>query len=250
MSYLTFLLLFLGIPISLLIVAQPRPMAGIGAREAWRWIGTLCIIAFVYTTPWDNYLVYRQVWNYGPERVLGTLGYVPYEEYAFFLLQPILTGLWTCLLLGLYRGSSPTSQDDKGAEVKVASVVGWLTLTAAGVLMLFGQRSLYLGLILAWAGPILAGMAWISAAKFWRHRRVWTLGIAAPTLYLWVADRIAIAEGIWDISNVYSFDFDPFGLPIEEAVFFLLTNTLVVQGLLMFLPLDERVGRREAVLES
>ena len=31
-----------------------------------------------------------QVWGYGPSRVCATVGYVPVEEYAFFVIQPIL----------------------------------------------------------------------------------------------------------------------------------------------------------------
>lgn len=108
--------------------------------------------------------------------------------------------------------------------------------------MLTGTQSLYMGLILAWASPILAGMAWMSTDLFWSRRRVWALGIAVPTLYLWVADRIAIGLGIWDISNVYSFGVDPLGLPLEEAVFFFLTNVLVVQGYMMLLSRSKLIG--------
>ena len=46
------------------------------------------LLALIYTTPWDNYLVANRVWWYDPALVTGiTLAWVPLEEYAFFLLQ-------------------------------------------------------------------------------------------------------------------------------------------------------------------
>ncbi len=237
MSYLEFLLVFLIPPILVLAFVQPRPMAEVGAASAWKWLVLLCGIAFLYTTPWDNYLVYRGVWSYGPDRVLGTIAYVPVEEYLFFILQTIMTGLWTFFLLGR-QGSGQALAEEvqaKSSGERYVYTALWIALTLVGVWMLMGTRSLYMGLILAWASPVLAGMAWMSTALFRSRRHVWALGIAVPTLYLWVVDRIAIGLGIWDISNAFSFDIDPLGLPIEEAVFFLVTNVLVVQGYLMLL---------------
>ena len=65
----------------------------------WRWFWALPVTAFVYTTPWDNFLVFREVWSYPPDRVLGRVGYVPYEEYAFFVLQTLISGLLLLLLM-------------------------------------------------------------------------------------------------------------------------------------------------------
>ena len=214
-------------------------MAGIGAVSARKWLTILCGVAFLYTTPWDNYLVHRGVWSYGLDRVVGIIGYVPVEEYLFFILQTIMTGLWTAFLLG-HRGfrQSRVEEGPPGWR-RYAYTSLWLALTLVGVGMLTGTQSLYMGLILAWASPVLAGMAWMSTDLFWDHRHVWALGIAGPTLYLWMADRIAIGLGIWDISDDFSFGIDPLGLPIEEALFFLMTNVLVVQGYLMLLSRDE-----------
>jgi lycopene beta-cyclase len=51
--------------------------------------------------------VWRGVWGYGADRVIGTIGYVPVEEYLFFILQPLLTGLWLYLVLTGARGPTP-----------------------------------------------------------------------------------------------------------------------------------------------
>ena len=50
-----------------------------------------------------------------------------------------------------------------------------------------------------------------------------------------LADRVAIGQGIWDITDATRTGVDLFGLPVEEAVFFLLTNLLVAKGLVLFL---------------
>jgi lycopene cyclase domain-containing protein len=96
MSYPLFLFLFLVIPILVL---------GLWLREKIRarwWlaaVGFTILAALVYTTPWDNYLVATGVWYYDPTRVWGiVLGYVPLEEYLFFVLQPILGALVTLAL--------------------------------------------------------------------------------------------------------------------------------------------------------
>ena len=101
-------------------------------------------------------------------------------------------------------------------------------------LVIVGGHGLYLGLILAWACPVLAGMWGLSGRRFWRHRRLLALAVVPPTLYLWIADRAALGLGIWAIADATRTGFALLGLPVEEALFFLVTNALVVQGLLMF----------------
>lgn len=232
MTYLTFLILFLVIPIALLWVSRRPLPSSINPRRA-RWsLALVCLIAFTYTTPWDNYLVYRNVWGYGADRVLATIGYVPVEEYLFFILQPILTGLFLYRLL----------EKQRHIDLKLSVVNRFLgsgffiAITVLGVACLRASDSaLYMGLILTWAAPVLLGLWAYAGDLFWSLRRPFALGITLPTVYLWVADRIAIGLDIWHISNTYSFDIDPLGLPIEEAVFFLVTNLLVVKGTLLFL---------------
>jgi lycopene cyclase domain-containing protein len=241
MSYATFLLLFLVLPIVVLAALAARRNSD-GAKRAIAALVLVQTAALLYTTPWDNYLIYRGVWMYGSNRVIGTIGYVPVEEYVFFILQPLLTGLWYLVLRGGLRARAP--EGDRGLRVWGTS--GWVLVALAGALALVSpnQRLLYLGLITAWCGPVLAGMTWLGYRHVWVDRRVVALGIAAPTLYLWVADRFAIGDGIWDIAGPYSVGFEPFGLPVEEALFFLVTNAMVVQGLVMLLP--ERSPREPA----
>jgi lycopene beta-cyclase len=231
MSYLTFHLLFIVPPLAVLLLAVPAARRRFGNRALWT-LPAVAAIALVYTTPWDNYLVYRGVWFYGADRVLGTIGYVPVEEYMFFLLQPLLTGLWLYLLLSNRHATRPPSRP---AAIRAAGGVAYLAVATAGVLLLRSESGTYMGLILAWAAPVLAGQWAYAGDTIVRHGRAAAIAIAVPTLYLWVADATAIRLGIWHIAERYTLGPAPFGLPIEEATFFLVTNILVVQGLLLFL---------------
>jgi len=94
----------------------------------------------------------------------------------------------------------------------------------------------YLGLILIWGIPVL-GLLWSLAYQF-ILKLPWTnvlLPITLPTLYLWIVDTLALKRGTWVIEtdtklNVHIWPH----LEIEEALFFLLTNTLIVFGLVAF----------------
>ena len=97
MTYALFLAVYLAIPIALLtLLLRAEIMAG-----WWRTVVGLAVLAAVfYTTPWDNYLVATRVWSYDPARVWRiVVGYVPLEEYLFFVLQPVLAALITLKLL-------------------------------------------------------------------------------------------------------------------------------------------------------
>ncbi|WP_240695369.1 lycopene cyclase domain-containing protein [Thermus caldilimi] len=142
MTYLEFHLVFLLPPLALLLLwARPRP------SRLWAYL-LMPLIALLYTTPWDNYLVWQGIWGYPEGRVLFRIGYVPFEEYLFFLLQPLLTGAL------LFRLAGEPPRPGPG----LARVVGgglWLLLTALGVMLLaLGGPYLYLGLILAYFAPV------------------------------------------------------------------------------------------------
>jgi len=241
MSYLNFLLLYLVLPIGILLFTMPKPLAGRGTRRSYWAIGAVCVLAFIYTTPWDNYLVYREVWWYGPDRVLGTIYYVPYEEYAFFILQPIFTGLLFYHVLGRMPSwaKQPLPPWITPSQVIGAVVYAGVSLWGAWLLWAGGDSGLYMGLILAWAGPVLLGIWIYGGSLIWHVLRGPAFGtIAGSSVYLWIADWVAISDGIWEISSTYTFGINPFGLPIEEATFFLVTNILVVKGVTLFLAGD------------
>lgn len=232
MTYLTFLLVFVLPAIALGVVLRRPPIAGVGAPRATWAIPLTSLIAFVYTTPWDNYIVREGVWTYGADRVLGVIGYVPVEEYAFFALQPVLAGVW------LYRALErrPFDGDAAREPVRWIGVGVFALVTLAGALLLAGPRSgFYLGMILAGFGPVLAGLWAYGGPHFAVLADRWLPVVAVVGTYLNVCDRFAIGDGIWHITEATSTGLHVAGLPIEEAVFFYVTSLLSVFSVLLFL---------------
>ena len=91
MSYSVFLIIFVCLPLVGLIFVLRHSLR----RVHLTMLLGVVTLAVIYTTPWDNYLVATRVWYYNPQLVMNvTLGYVPIEEYAFFILQTLLTGLF------------------------------------------------------------------------------------------------------------------------------------------------------------
>jgi lycopene beta-cyclase len=98
---------------------------------------------------------------------------------------------------------------------------------------MFGHYT-YLFLEIVWALPVLALQWGIGWPELWAARRLWFKATLIPTIYLCIADRLAIENGIWTIHAERSTGVHLLGLPLEEAVFFLLTNLMVVQALILF----------------
>lgn len=234
------------IPLVYLAYNNPYP----DKKYVLKGILVLCGLAFFYTTPWDNYILAKGVWWYGPDRILATIGYVPIEEYSFFLIQTVFSGLWTLLVLNLRQrnGHHLTT-----SEKKILNPQKNLLLYKSGILMilflvflygvyaLFHDESFYMGLILAWAMPVVILQFAIGGEHLLKNKTTFLLCALVPTLYLWCIDYYAISDQIWMISEKYTLGYKIGILPIEEMVFFLITNLMVVQGLLLFLILRDTV---------
>jgi lycopene cyclase domain-containing protein len=268
-TYLHFHLIFLLPPLALLGVALARSSLPLPERTRWA-LPAILLIALAYTTPWDNYLVYRGVWGYGEGRVIGTIGWVPVEEYLFFLLQPLAVGM--LLVQRVAREAArpgeaahPGAATNTGKPLhagrpahagepshgpsphlfpaRLGGVALHLTGAALGLAGVYaGGAYTYGGLILAWACPVLAAQWWFAAPAALRYPRAFAHALVWPTLYLWIADGVAIRAGVWSIAPDTRTGAQVMGLPVEEMLFFLVTNLLVVQGLLWLLaPTGEAV---------
>lgn len=226
MTYGWFLIVFLIIPIVLLGWMLRHRLA----KRHLTWIGALMLIALIYTTPWDNYLVATRVWWYDIDRVWGIrFGWVPLEEYLFFLLQPILTGLWTLALS--WRLDTPLILPVRRRLIRWASItIGVVIWVVALIILLIGWKpGTYLGLELVWALPPILLQLVVGAHILWARRRTILLTLVTATLYLAAADGLAISSGVWTIDPGQSLGIELLGiLPLEELVFFLLTNTLLI----------------------
>ncbi|KAF2489054.1 terpenoid synthase [Lophium mytilinum] len=221
-------------------------------------IGFLVTIAVLATVPWDSYLIRNCIWTYPSNVIIGpTLFDIPAEELFFFVIQTYTTSILYLMLSKATFQLPYLRAEPKLKRRRVSNNTSWRLCRIAGQLFFAGAiiasigmirdngRASYMGLIALWAAPFLL-LLWSLAYQFILGLPLinTALPILIPTLYLWHVDTLALQRGTWVIASgtklgVHLWD----GLEIEEAVFFLITNTLVVFGLLAF---DNAV----AVLES
>lgn len=221
MTYLEFLLLFVGIPlIGFFLVAHRKKRLD---RLNLTGIALMGAVALIYTTPWDNYLIMRGVWSYPEGMVLGTLGYVPVEEYGFMIMQTLIAGtLWSMNL---------PKNNQAGLSFSAKGLLLALAIGIFGSYCLTLESGTYAGLILVWAFPPLA-LQWSLGARALRESlKSWVPLWVGFTLYLCLADSFAISQGIWSLTLSTRSGWELGNLPVEEALFFALTNLFVLQGL-------------------
>jgi putative membrane protein len=164
------------------------------------------------------------------------LGYVPIEEYTFFVLETLLAGLWWYFLA---RRQNPKGENFIPSKIirfgsfAVLFVV-WIIFTG---LFFAGPPSLtYLSIIFFWALPAIAPQILFGADILWRHGKLVALTILPMALYLSVVDSLAITATTWTIALGQSTGILLGGvLPIEEAIFFTVTVILVAFGMTLFL---------------
>lgn len=94
------------------------------------------------------------------------------------------------------------------------------------------ERLTYLALELGWALPPILLQWLVGWHLLWCQRRAWLLGILVLTVYLSLADSTALGI-VWTIAPAKSLGIFIGNVPIEEVVFFLLTNTLVIQSVIL-----------------
>lgn len=244
MTYFGFLLRFLFIPILVFLAIalwdarKGRQINGFhNGRAVWTAIGIHVLIAVIYTTPWDNYLVATGVWYYNPELVTGiVLGYVPIEEYTFFVVETILAGLWWWFLARRLTPPSKAFVPNRNLIRTSSSVlvVIWLVFT---YLFFFGDvKWTYLGITLFWALPAILPQFLFGADILWHYRKLVFWSIMVPGTYLSLMDIVALTDTTWSISKEQTTGVLFFGiLPLEEVVFFFITNVLITFGLTLLL---------------
>ena len=244
MTYFDFLLRFLVIPIIVFfliyLIDEKNKKDILGFKNGWAvWvaIGIHILLALIYTTLWDNYLVATGVWYYNPQLVTGiVLGYVPIEEYTFFVLETLFVGLgWQFLTRRLDLKAEefiPSSKIRFGSFAVLFLL--WIIFT---ILFFTGLPSLtYLSIIFFWALPPIALQLLFGADILWHYRKLSALTILPMVLYLSVVDSFAITASTWTIAPDQSTGILLGGvLPIEEAIFFLVTVALVTFGMTLFL---------------
>ncbi|MBL8163567.1 MAG: lycopene cyclase domain-containing protein [Anaerolineae bacterium] len=258
MTYFGFLAVFLVLPIlALWALAAYDRKRGVDVpplMQSWpAWVIVLAhvVIAVVYTTPWDNYLVATRVWWYDPKLVTGLLiGYVPIEEYTFFVLQPLLTGAWLYFIARHMPVITPAPLYRVRVRVIGTVILFFIWLVSVAILVFGWRPGTYLGLLLGWALPPLMIQSAFGADILWRHRRMVILTIVPMTLYLAAADKLAITSGTWTINPEQSVNILLLGrLPLEEFIFFFMTNTLIAVGITLVSSMESK-ARAERYLTA
>ncbi|KAK4513491.1 uncharacterized protein ATC70_005492 [Mucor velutinosus] len=195
----------------------------------------LSLVAFTTASVWDNYIVYHKAWSYCPTCVTAVIGYVPLEEYMFFIIMTLLTVSFTNLVMRWHLHSffikpeTPVLQSMLVRFVPITALL--ITAYKAWHLAVPGKPLFYGSCILWYACPVLA-LLWFGAGEYMLRRPLAVLiSIALPTLFLCWVDVVAIGAGTWDISLATSTGkFVVPHLPVEEFMFFALINTVLVFG--------------------
>lgn len=261
MTYFSFLGIFLVIPILILGACLQFgqgwhrfcQQVGVTKKSTFYIIILHILLALVWTTAWDNYLVATGVWWYDPALVQGTtIGYVPIEEYTFFVLQPILTGLWLSFSMPyLHQASNKYGDSCWQFRASVSLVVGLVWLISIALLLGDYKQFTYLGLELIWALPPIILQLAFGADILWKQRRLVVFTIISATIFLSIADVIAIGMGTWTIDPMQSTGILLGGvLPIEELIFFLLTNSLIVFGMTLALADESKIRANYKLKEN
>ena len=251
MTYFDFLLRFLFIPILIFLAItiwdtrNNKQISGFrNGLAVWVAIGIHILLAVIYTTPWDNYLVATGVWYYNPDLVTGlVIGYVPIEEYTFFIVETILSGLWWWFLARRLSQTPNPSPNGRGGFDPNRKLIYLSTCVLVSLwlifayLFFFGEaRWTYLSITLFWALPAILPQLLFGADILWHYRKLVALGILVPGIYLSLMDIVALRETTWSISPSQTTGVLFFGiLPLEEVVFFFITNVLIIFGMTLLL---------------
>jgi lycopene cyclase domain-containing protein len=244
MTYFGFLFRFLLIPILVFLTitywdnkSNRRSNGFRNGGAVWIGIAIHVLLAVVYTTPWDNYLVATGVWYYNPDLVTGiVLGYVPIEEYTFFVLETILAGLWWWFLTRRLPSSTPNFRSNRSLVYLSACLLVFVWLVSTYLFFFGGIEWTYLSIILFWALPPIILQILFGADILWHYRKLVFWSIFLPGMYLSLIDILALKDTTWSISPTQTTGILFFGiLPLEEVVFFFVTNMLITFGMTLLL---------------
>jgi len=94
----------------------------------------------------------------------------------------------------------------------------------------------YLSITLFWALPAILPQLLFGADILWHYRKLVFWAIMVPGTYLSLMDIVALQDTTWSISKNQTTGILFFGiLPLEEVVFFFITNVLITFGMTLLL---------------
>lgn len=226
-SYATFHALWtLPFLAGLALLAAARAHGARTLHALFQWSTVLCCVAVVYTTPWDAYLIQRGVW--ASTAVAGTALGIPAEEYAFFVLATVITCAAWAVMWPRARWNDATPS----TPLLIAGIVALLSMAAFGAAcVVWSDRTLYLGLLLLWASPVLLLQWCVGAPILLAHAGTLTRVIALSGGCMAIMDVWAIHRNIWVLNPEFSLWHIARGVHVEEVAFFLLSSAMCAGGL-------------------
>ncbi len=242
LTYLRFHLIF-NVPLLILLAAfnLPQPWT----TDEGLALGSVLLAVMIFTTPWDNLAAKWGIWSFPREKYSLRIGYLPVEEYAFFLLQSVNVMLAVRLLFCLFPDWQSGQETEIGkstlgclgisvfAWIVIAVQLKWLRRKA-------GPRVNY-AIHLVWFLPVIYAQWVLAPWLFFAHAGLLALITATFGVYYTLADLAAVRAGTWffDEKQITGAKLGRI-LPWEEIVFFFLTSLLVAQSYLLLLPSDRR----------
>jgi lycopene cyclase domain-containing protein len=242
MTYLRFHLIF-NLPLLIVLAAMTGTVPWTkGEIEA---LGLVLVAVMVFTTPWDNLAAKWGIWGFPREKYSRRIGYLPIEEYAFFLLQSVNVMLAVRALFHFVPDWLIGQETDLGIVTLIclaASIIPWafIAFNLRRLRRKVGPCVNY-AIHLVWFLPVIYAQWVLAPALFWGHAGLLALVTAAFGIYYTLADLAAVRAGTWffDEKQITGVKLGSI-LPWEEIAFFFLTSLLVAQSYLLLLPIDYR----------
>ena len=242
MTYLRFHLIF-NLPLLVVLAALNWPEAWVPGEATA--LGLVLLAVMVFTTPWDNLAAKWGIWGFPREKYSLRLGYLPVEEYAFFLLQSLNVMLAVRALFFFFPAFQTAQETSLGRWTLIylgVSVIPW-TLIAVQLHRLkrkLGSRANY-AIHLAWFLPVIYVQWLLAPLLFLHHLSLLALLTVVFGVYYTLADLVAVRGGTWFFDEKQILGVNLGGvLPWEEIAFFFLTSLLVAQSYLLLLPSELR----------
>lgn len=225
-------------------------LAALNLSEPWTAeeglaVGWVLLAVMIFTTPWDNLAAKWGIWGFPQEKYSLRIGYLPIEEYAFFLLQSMNVMLAVRLLFRFFPNWQTGQETEIGKWALVClgiSVIGWIViaLQLKWLRRKAGPRVNY-AIHLAWFLPVIYAQWVLAPWLFLAHAGLLTVATVIFGIYYTLADLAAVRAGTWffDEKQITGVKLVRL-LPWEEIAFFFLTSLLVAQSYLLLLPSDRR----------
>jgi lycopene cyclase domain-containing protein len=242
MTYFRFHLIF-NLPLLIVLTVLNLPAKWLHEELPAPALVLLAVV--VFTTPWDNLAAKWGIWGFPREKYSLQLGYLPLEEYLFFVLQSLNVMLAVRALFHYFPGLLTGEETDPGWLTWIclgASVIPWAVVAAQLIWLRrkAGPRVNY-AIHLAWFLPVIYTQWVIAPQLFWAHVGLLAMVTAAFGIYYTLADLAAVRAGTWFFDEKQITGVKLAGvLPWEEIAFFFITSLLVAQSYLLLLPADLR----------